>query len=237
MGEARQDIEQMIAEELRSHQQATAPWVRAMVESDGDFDRARKRYRELRLAQLCAAREGDGPRRVRNELCHELERHSRASIYSVMGIKPDAADGEVAAAIARIAVSGTVLDAEVRYAVEVLGDEVRRDEYDFLLLQQLRGGRVTHLAAPLREQRAVPRSVAPAVGAMRDIWLGLGAVLVGLTYLGTEHYREQRSQEIQQELAARHAAMARAQRNAVEASGTPAAGPGVAPLAAAPSAR
>ncbi len=68
MGEPREDIEQMIADELRSHHQATGPWVKAMVETDGDFDRARKRYRELRLAQLCAAREGDGPRSVRTEL-------------------------------------------------------------------------------------------------------------------------------------------------------------------------
>lgn len=217
MGEARDDSERMIAEELRSHHQATGPWVQAMVETDGDFDRARKRYRELRLAQLCAAREGDGPCRVRTELCHELERHKRASIYSVIGIRPDAADGEVASAIARIVVSGTTLDADARYAVEVLGDEARRSEYDRQLLQQLRGGRVALAAPAQREQRAAPRSVVPAAPrSMRDIWLGLGAVVVGLVYLGTEHYRELRSQEIQQEVAARHAAMARAHRVAVE---------------------
>lgn len=220
MGEPREDIERMIAEELRSHHQATAPWVRAMVETDGDFDRARKRYRELRLAQLCAAREGDGPLRVRTELCHELERHRRASVYSVMGLKPDAADGEVAAAIARIVVSGTTLDADARYAVEVLGDETRRSEYDRQLLQQLRGGSVSHAATPTREQRALPRSAVASRRPMRDIWLGLGAVAFGLTYLGTEHYREQRSQEIQQESAARHAAMARTQRVAVEPAAT-----------------
>lgn len=212
MGEPREDIEQMIADELRSHHQATGPWVKAMVETDGDFDRARKRYRELRLAQLCAAREGDGPRRVRTELCHELERHNKASIYSVMGLKPDAAEGEVASAISRIIVSGSTLDAAARYAVEVLGDEARRTEYDRDLLQQLRGARPIHAPAPRLEQRAAPRSAEPSRRLMRDVWLGLGAVLVGLTYFGTEHYRDVRSQEIQQEVAARQAMVAAARR-------------------------
>ena len=49
---------------------------------------------------------------------------------------------------------------------------------------------------------------------MRDVWLGLGAVFVGLTYLGTEYYRDIRSQEIAQEEAARHAAMANVRRTA-----------------------
>lgn len=213
MGEPREDIERMIADELRSHHQATGPWVRAMVETDGDFDRARKRYRELRLAQLCAAREGDGARRVRTELCHELERHNKASIYSVMGLKADAADGEVASAIAQIIVSGCTLDAEASYAVEVLGDEIRRTEYDRNLLQQLRSGKAIHGAAPRVDQRAAPRSVETSRRSMRDVWLGLGAVFVGLTYLGTEHYREVRSQEIQQEVAARQAAITQARRN------------------------
>lgn len=216
MSEPREDIERMIADELRSHHQATGPWVKAMVETDGDFDRARKRYRELRLAQLCAAREGDGPRRVRTELCHELERHNKASIYSVMGLKPDAAEGEVASAIARIIVSGSTLDAEARYAVEVLGDETRRTDYDRDLLQQLRGAKPIHVPAPRLEQRAAPRSAEPSRRSMRDVWLGLGAVFVGLTYLGTEHFRELRNQEIQQEVAARHAAMSKARRNATE---------------------
>ena len=214
MDELREDIERMIADELRSHHQATGPWVRAMVETDGDFDRARKRYRELRLAQLCAAREGDGLRCVRTELCHELERHSKASIYSVMGLKPDAAEGEVASAIARIIVSGSTLDAEARYAVEVLGSEARRADYDRDLLQQLRSGKVIHAAAPRVDQRAAPRRAEPSRRSMRDVWLGLGAVFVGLTYLGTEYYRDIRSQEIAQEEAARHAAMANVRRNA-----------------------
>lgn len=227
MGEPREDIERMIAEELRSHHQATGPWVRAMVEADGDFDLARKRYRELRLAQLCAAREGDGPLRVRTELCHELERHKRASIYSVVGIAPDAGDAEVAAAIARIVINGTTLDADARYAVEVLGDEIRRSAYDHQLLQQLRGSRASHTAAPRVEMRAVPRhpvaprSPVPPRRSMRDIWLGLGAVFVGLTYLGTEHYRELRNQEIQHEAAARHAAMSKARRIATEPADAP----------------
>ena len=212
MGEPRDDIEQMIADELRSHHQATGPWVKAMVETDGDFDRARKRYRELRLAQLCAAREGDGPRRLRTELCHELERHNKASIYSVMGLKPDAAEGEVASAIARIIVSGSTLDAAARYAVEVLGDEARRTEYDRDLLQQLRGAKPIHSPAPRLEQRAAPRSAEPSRRSMRDVWLGLGAVLVGLTYFGTEHYRELRRQEIETEVAARQAMVTAARR-------------------------
>lgn len=224
MSEAREDVERMIAEELRSHHQATAPWVRAMAEMDGDFDRARKRYRELRLAQLCAARESDGPLPVRTELCHELERHRRASIYSVMDLRPDATDGEVAATIARIIVGGTTLDAEQRYAVEVLGDEVRRRDYDRQLLQQLRGETAGHPATRHVEQRLAPRHLVTPRRSLRDLWLGLGAVFVGLTYLGTEHYRELRHQEIQQEAAARHAAMAKARRTAAEP--TEATGPG-----------
>jgi hypothetical protein len=212
MDELREDIERMIADELRSHHQTTGPWVRAMVETDGDFDRARKRYRELRLAQLCAAREGDGPRSVRTELCHELERHNKASIYSVMGLKPDADEGEVASAISRIIVSGSTLDAAARYAVEVLGDEARRTEYDRDLLQQLRGATPIHAPALRVEQRAAPRSAEPSRRSMRDVWLGLGAVLVGLTYFGTEHYRELRRQEIETEVAARQAAIAASQR-------------------------
>lgn len=225
MGDSREDIEQVIAEELRSHHQATGPWVRAMVEADGDFDRARKRYRELRLAQLCAAREGDGALGLRIELGHELERHNRASIYSVIGLKPDAAAGEVASAIARIVGSGTTLDAEARYAIEVLGDEVQRQKYDFQLLQQLRGGKAAQSAAPRVEQRVAPRSAVIPRRSMRDIWLGLGAVLVALTYFGTEHYRELRSQEIQQELAERNAAMAKARRTGAEPAATAAATP------------
>ncbi len=234
MGEPREDIERMIADELRSHHQATGPWVRAMVETDGDFDRARKRYRELRLAQLCAARESDGPRRVRTELCHELERHAKANIYAVIGLRPDAADGEVAAAIAQIIVSGCTLDAEARYAVEVLGDESQRIEYDRDLLQQLRGAKEVSSVVPRVEQRGAPRSAVVARRSMRDIWLGLGAVFVGLTYLGTEHFREQRRQEIEFELAARQAAITAERSTVREPRDEPRA---VAPVLALPSTR
>jgi len=222
MEAARQDIERMIADELRSHHQATDPWVRAMAETGGDFDKARKRYRELRLAQLCAARDGDGLRRLRHELRYETGRHGKATIYSVIGLEADAEEGEVAAAIAQIIVSGTSLDAESRYAVEVLGDEARRAEYDRHLLQQLRGMKPA-AAANHAEQRAVPRSPVARQRSARDVWLALGAVLVGLTYFGTEHYRDMRREEIQQEVAARRAALDRMQAKTL---GSPSQTPG-----------
>lgn len=210
MDSARDEIERMITGELRSHHQATGPWVRAMAETDGDFDKARKRYRELRLAQLCAAREGDELQRLRNELRHEVARQQKATIYSAIGLQPDASGGEVAAAIAQILVSGTTLDAEERYAVEVLGDEGRRAEYDRHLLQQLRSGCVARHPLPSVDLRNAPRNAVPGRKSARDIWMALGIVVVGLVYLGTEHYREMRRQEIEQEQADRVAEMARA---------------------------
>lgn len=206
MGAAREDVERMIAEELRSHHQATGAWVKAMAESQGDFDRARDRYRKLRLAELCAARQGDGLQQLRTELRFELARHDKASAYSVLGLSPDVTEKEIAAAIAGLIMRGETLDAGARYAVEVLGDQTRRAEYDRQLLGQLRVAKPQHHAAPAVEQRAVPRTAVVARRSARDAWLALGAVAAIGLYFGTEYYREMRQQEIEREWAARQAA-------------------------------
>lgn len=214
MGDTRDDVESMIAEELRSHHQKTGAWVKAMAHAEGDFDRARKRYRELRLAELCAERKGDPLQRVREELRHELERHDRSTVYRALSIAPDAGDDEVAAVIAGLLTRGDTLDAEARYAVEVLGDAARRADYDHKLLAQLRTPGPLQHVVPAVDARAVPRAPVAARRSLRELWLGLGAVLAVLTYFGTEHYRELRRQEIESELADRRAAVAMAQRQA-----------------------
>ncbi len=216
VGAVREDVERTIAEELRSHHQKTGAWVKSMAESEGDFEKARKRYRELRLAELCAAREGDDLQRLRTELRFELARHDRATVYGVLHLPPDAADPEIAAAIAGLIVGGATLDAAARYAVEVLGDAARRADYDRQLLRQLRMPKPMRNPAPSVDLRAVPRTSLAVRRSSRDLWLGLGAILVALTYFGTEHYRDMRRQELEQESAARLAAIKGPRRGAPE---------------------
>lgn len=234
MDVAREDVEQVIAKELRSHHQQAGAWARAMAECQGEFSAARKRYRELRLAELCAAREGDGPRLLRTEMRHELERQDRATAYSVLGVLPDAGDGEIAAAISRLIVRGDPLDAERRYAVEVLGDDSRRADYDRELLRQLRAAKSTRRVAPSVDPRAVPRTAADIHRSSRDFWLALGAVAVIGLYFGIEHHREMHRLEIGREAATRQARLESLHR----AANRPAAdSPSVIPRVAQPGAR
>ena len=217
MDATREDVERTIAEELRSHHQKTGAWVKAMAESQGDFERARKRYREMRLAELCADRVGDDLQRLRTELRYELARQDKVTVYGVLELSPDAADTEVAAAIADLIVKGGTLGAETRYAVEVLGDATRRADYDRQLLNQLRMPRPGRQAIPAADLRSGPRTDAGMRRSGRDFLLGLGAAIAILTYFGTEHYRDLRKLEKDQELAERQAAASLARRNAREA--------------------
>ena len=162
MSSAREDVERMIADELRSYHQKTGAWVKAMAETEGDFERARMRYREIRLAELCAERDGDKHWSVRTELRYELERQGRASIYSILGLPADASEREFASAIAARISRGEPLDAGVRYAIEVVGDEGRRAEYDRQLLDELRAPKLKQEAVPEVDLRAVSRSVVSA---------------------------------------------------------------------------
>lgn len=134
-----------IARELSSDCMEPRLWAAALAECDNDRERARTLYIRRRHDQLAdgagaeggSAAEG-GPRaEQRRELVRLLAQSGRGSLYASLGVPASASDAELAEAIAALQRQGGERTAEVRYAVETLGDPGRRAEYDRRLLDQL----------------------------------------------------------------------------------------------------
>lgn len=89
-----------------------------------------------------------------NELRRKIRTHlltnKRANLYDTLGVPPTSTDAEIATRIAVVQSestgSGCNLNAEIKYAIGTLGNDVSRREYDEKLFEQLK----TAAEAPLR---------------------------------------------------------------------------------------
>lgn len=138
------DLYARIADEIGTNTMDPALWTQAFAEADGHNDRAKAIYIRLRRAELLpatglsanepdrtlATADHDPMQKLRSELGAALERSRRGSLYRTLKLAPTCADHEIAAAIEAIRGERVGPDAEVRYAVEVLGDPQARADYD-----------------------------------------------------------------------------------------------------------
>ena len=144
------DLYAKIAEELGTDNMDPAVWTQAFAEADGDHDKAKAIYIRLRRAELTrpdltlgpgptasAKAEPDPMQHLRGELARALESSGRGSLYRTLKLSPTCSDADVAKAIAAIRAEEVGPNAEVRYAIEVLGESEARKDYDRKLAAQL----------------------------------------------------------------------------------------------------
>lgn len=197
-----------IDEEIRLNRQHAASWMWAVANSGGDQNKTRELYRIRRQEQL--AQQASATAARQDELCHlraavrrDLALRNRPSIYSVLGIAPDASDQAVAETIARVTASGPAADPEVRYAIEVLGNAESRERYDRTLHAQL--SRPVADAAPAAQIITTPVVTAPTTPRLTS-WLGIGLLLLVGTYIVLDYKKAEAERELKrQELEARAA--------------------------------
>ena len=128
---------------------------------------------------------------LRVELRRQLALQRKSSLYTVLGLAADCTDAAIGEAVARAAASGAQPDAEMRYALEVLGRPESREAFDRQLMDQLRKPK----PAPVVIQPALPQEG-------RSPWLvpvtlGIfGLLLLGMVWLGLNHIRENADREM-----------------------------------------
>ena len=122
---------------------------------------------------------------LRGELRRQLAFQRKSSLYSVLGLAADCGDDAIAEAVTRISADGVLADAELRYAIEILGRPESREAFDRQLLEQL------------RKPKAEPMSIEPVMSrGGRSPWLvpvtlGIfGVLLLGMAWLGLNFMRK-----------------------------------------------
>ena len=128
---------------------------------------------------------------LRSELRRQLALQQKSSLYTVLGLPADCTDAAIGEAIARATASGTQPDAEMRYALEILGRPESREAFDRQLMDQL------------RRPKPVPIIVESASrGGGRSPWLvpvtlGIfGLLLLGMAWLGLNFMKENADREM-----------------------------------------
>ncbi len=140
---------------------------------------------------MSANHPGADLQQLRGELRRQLAFQRKSSLYSVLGLSADCTDDAVAEAVTRISAEGPRADAELRYAIEILGRPESREAFDRQLLEQL------------RKPKAEPMAIEPAMSrGGRSPWLvpvtlGIfGLLLLGLAWLGLNFMRENADREM-----------------------------------------
>ncbi len=129
---------------------------------------------------------------LRGELRRQLALQQKNSLYTVLGLAADASDAAIAEAVAKVSAAGAQPDAELRYAIEILGRPESREAFDRQLLDQLRKPKPPPLVI---EPVAMPR-------AGRSPWLlpvtvGIfGLLLLGMAWLGLNFMKENAEREM-----------------------------------------
>ena len=187
----------MIAEEIGTGRQDREAWAWALAEAGGDGGKAKGLYVQRRMAALASdpaeaeSAESKLARR-RAEIRRQLALQNRKSLYSVLGVPADTSDTELARTIALRVESGAPLDAETRYAVEILGNPEAREQFDRNLLGQLS----TRLVAAARAGE-LPAPVPPVSrGAAWQAWAAIAVVVLGAGYLWQSHRRDMAEREV-----------------------------------------
>ncbi|MCB1895972.1 MAG: hypothetical protein H6945_20260 [Zoogloeaceae bacterium] len=131
---------QAIANEMAANRLEPALWTQAYSEAGGDAEKAQAIYIRLRHRELSArdARDPVDPlAALRAGLAQALARTSRETLYRRLGVAPDTSARTLAAAIAEIRARPQAPDAEIRYAIDILGDADARAAYDRSLAAEL----------------------------------------------------------------------------------------------------
>ncbi|MBI5109905.1 MAG: hypothetical protein HZA62_14300 [Rhodocyclales bacterium] len=136
-------------------------------------------------------RDDDALLNLRVELRRQLALQQKSSLYTVLGLAADCTDAAIGEAVARITAGGVAADAEMRYALEILGRPESREAFDRQLMDQL------------RKPKPVPIVIQPAMAQDgRSPWLvpvtlGIfGVLLLGMGWLGLNYMKENADREM-----------------------------------------
>ncbi len=133
---------------------------------------------------------------LRVELRRQLALQRRSSLYSVLGLAADCSDEAIAGAVAGLAADGAQPDAEVRYAIEILGRPQARDAFDRQLLEQLwRPPPAPQILETSSRQARSPWVMPVTVGVIG--LLVLGSAWLGLNAMKENADREMRRLEVE----------------------------------------
>lgn len=208
------EIYEIIAAEIRDGVQDVPTWTQAFAEADGDDAKTKARYIRLRLAQLnggaaatmalsaaavTPSTQGVLPSRtpayadlrfVRDSLAQRLAETGRRSLYSQLNLSASSEDEAIAretAAVKSKAAEGAALSAEDLYAIQTLGDPVRREQYDRKLLDTLSPVE----PGPVSFAPSVPgNSISPAIHIIAAVALIAIAAYSGLGYYNARNRHE-----------------------------------------------
>ncbi len=206
------ELYQKIADEIAARNVDAALWAQAMGIADGDEAKTQAAYVRLRFADLkkstvqphaagyvsgAGARStGNDISAVRAELRRRLQALNKMSLYSTLGVQPDASDEVIAAAIADLDsrdMAG-LSAAEGKYARQTLGDPVLREQYDRKLLADVQSS----LGGPARShsyEYAAENKVGWSSGKTSFAITVLAIVIMG--YLALDFYRARNDHDIQ----------------------------------------
>lgn len=127
---------------------------------------------------------------LRVELRRQLALQRRSSLYDALGLAADCSDEAIAGAVAGLAAEAAQPDAEVRYAIDILGRPEAREAFDRQLLGQL------------RRPTAEPPILQPTLRRARSPWVlpvtvGIfGLLVLGGAWLGLNAMKENSEREI-----------------------------------------
>lgn len=209
---------QVIADELKSKNMDTALWTQAFATAEGNPDKTEAAYIRLRFLDLKKSSSSAlrlaavGTRsaefeikpvnsellQLRTRLAKKLLSLGRHSLYSTLGLYPDASDAVVATAIADFESRNQegVVSSEFKYAKSTLGNPGLREQYDRKLWDSVSNDvqRTTYgYAVETRDSEYSwwgSRKISVIITVM-------SAVLFG--YLGLNYYRERNNHELQKE--------------------------------------
>ncbi|MCB1900244.1 MAG: hypothetical protein KDH16_13185 [Rhodocyclaceae bacterium] len=197
------ELYKTIARELDANRMDPARWTQAFAEAEGDREKARAIYIRLRHADLAprtssaqTPSEADGLRSLRARLATALHATGRDSLYRKIGLQPTATDDSIAETIRSHKESGTPMDAELRYAVDTLGDAAERARYDRSLAASVLGGAADTPDSDgdgLQEIRdETPYNAFLAWWATRKVTVLVGAAVVALLgFVALPYYQTQ----------------------------------------------
>lgn len=143
---------QIIADELKTKTMDAALWTQAIATAEGNPDKTEAAYIRLRFLDLKKSSPSSlslapastqkpeleiKPRvnelsQLRSALARKLNAQGKHSLYSTLGLQPDAGDAVVTTAIAEFEARnpGSGSSAEFQYAKRTLGDPKLREQYD-----------------------------------------------------------------------------------------------------------
>lgn len=209
---------QVIADELKSKNMDTALWTQAFATAEGNPDKTEAAYIRLRFLDLkkssssalrLAALDTKGADfeikpvdsellQLRTKLAKKLLSLGKHSLYSTLGLYPDASDAVVATAIADFESKnqGGVVSSEFKYAKSTLGNPGLREQYDRKLWDGVSNDvqRTTYGYAVDTGDNEYSWWESRKVSVIITV---MSAVLLG--YLGLNYYKERNNHELQKE--------------------------------------